>query len=254
MNERYDIHGNVFLVKAILQDGTVLGHEVWEDPKSYEEIEGELQIIRTKLFDKPPRGKRIAEIAELNAKISAAHAELATLTKDIREAEAAGKERLAKLAQHEQLKRLEDFMDGKITHYVIADYGPPNIVALAEANVEQFDKHLRLLCLFGTPGRTLEWKLNRYSDGSGCYYYVFPCCGIEEAKEKLGRIFSDHFAGKSVDSDKVSPRRDWIDAAEKAGITVPDEYRSVVEKRESKERAMRIKELEDKIAELKKTL
>ena len=254
MNERFDINGNAFRVKIVLDDGTVIGRWLYEDPETEAEIEGELEVISYPLYDRPPREKKDAELAKLNTEIAKERVKLSLVQRELREAEAAGKERLAKLAQYEQLKRLEDFLDGKITHYVMADWGPPEIVLLAEANVEQFDKHLRLLCLFGTPGRTLEWKLNRYSNGSGCYDYVFPCCGIEEAKEKLGRIFSDHFAGKSVDNDKVSPRRDWIDAAEKAGITVPDEYRSVVEKRESEERAMRIKELEAKIIELKKTL
>lgn len=167
MNERYDIRGNAYRVKTTLEDGTVLGCPLYEDSGTGEEMEGDLQVIDVQLFDEPPRQKVEANLADLTAKVSAARAELSRLTQDVREAEKDGKARLAKLAQYDQLKRLEDFLDGKITHYVLVDWYPPKVISLVDATCESGDRDLRLLCLYGTPKRTLEWKLNRYSDGSG---------------------------------------------------------------------------------------
>jgi hypothetical protein len=252
MNERYDIRGNAYRVKTTLDDGTVLGFPLYEDPETGDEIEGDLQVIDVELFDQPPRQKVETNLVDLQAKVSAARAELSRLTQDVREAEKVGKARLAKLAQYDQLKRLEDFLDGKITHYVMADWGPPKIVPLAETKAEYSHRDSRLLCLFGTTNRSLSWRLNRYNDGSGCWTYVFPCCSLEEAKEVVAKSFADHFAGKSVDNYSTHPQRSWLEAADKAGIAVPAEYRAAVVATEAKSRANEIKNLETKLAELRK--
>lgn len=251
MNERYDTRGNAYRVKTVLDDGTVLGCTLYEEPETGEELEDELQVISVPLFNHPPRQKVEAEFTELSAKVAAARKELSRLTQDVREAEKVGKARLAKLAQYDQLKRLEDFLDGKITHYVLADYGPPKIVTLAETKAEYSDRDLRLLCLFGTTNRSLVWKLNRYNDGSGCYTYVFPCCSFEEAKETADKIFADHFAGKSVDGDSTHPQWGWLEAADKIGIPVPDEYRAALVKGRAESREKEIKGLEAKLAALR---
>jgi hypothetical protein len=251
MGIKYDINGNAYRVREVLEDGTVLAFPLYEDPETGDTLEDDVEVVNGPLYDRAPREKKDAALIDLNAKIAAARAELSKLTTTIRTAETEGKARLAKLAQYDQLKRLEDFLDGKITHYVCATYEPPKIFPIEQAKAEQCDRDLRLLCLFGTTERSLVWKLNRYNDGSGCYRYVFPCCSIDEAKETAGKIFADHFAGKSVDGDKTFPRRDWLEAADKAGIYVPDEYRAAVLDREAKERAMKIKELEEKLAALR---
>lgn len=242
MGIKYDINGNAYRVREVLEDGTVLAFPLYEDPETGDTLEDNVEVVNRPLYDRAPREKKDAALIDLNAKIAAARAELSKLTTTIRTAETEGKARLAKLAQYDQLKRLEDFLDGKITHYVCAAHEPPKILPIEQAKAEQRSRDLRLLCLFGT---------TRYSDGSGGNEYVFPCCGIDEAKETAGKIFADHFAGKSVDGDKTFPRRDWLEAADKAGIYVPDEYRAAVLDREAKERAMKIKELEEKLAALK---
>lgn len=249
MTTKYDQHGNEY--DAIQQiDGAAWVAMPIYDGSDGEPIFGDLEIVTCRLFDEPPRAKVDAEIA-------AKRAELATLQQAVRDMRAEqidierdGKARLAKLAQYDQLKRLEDFLDGKITHYVLADYGPPTIMSLAESKAEYSDRDLRLLCLFGTTNRSLVWKLNRYSDGSGCYSYVFPCCSFDEAKQTADKIFADHFAGKSVDGDDTRPQRGWMDAADKIGIAVPGVYRSAVVSKEAESRANEIKRLQAELTEL----
>jgi hypothetical protein len=251
MTTKYDQHGNEYETIMQLPNGSWVARPVYEDPNDGEPTwSGDPEVIGCTLFDEPPRAKVDAELAALTAKVAAARAELEGLRRDIRQTALDSKARLAKLAQYDQLKRLEDFLDGKITHYVMADYGPPTIMTLAESKSEYSDRDLRLLCLFGTTNRSLVWKLNRYNDGSGCYSYVFPCCSFEEAKQTADKIFADHFAGKSVDGDATHPQRGWLDAADKIGIAVPEAYRAAVVSKEAESRANEIKRLQAKLAEL----
>ena len=250
MATKYDQHGNEYETITQLPNGSWVARPVYETQDDGPPWTGDPEVILCRLFDEPPRAKVDAELAELTAKAAAARAELEGLRRDIRQTALDGKARLAKLAQYDQLKRLEDFLDGKITHYVMADYGPPTIITLAQSKAEYSDRDLRLLCLFGTTNRSLIWKLNRYNDGSGYYSYVFPCCSFDEAKQTADKIFADHFAGKSVDGDATHPSRGWIDAADKIGIAVPEAYRSAVVTEEAESRANEIKRLQKKLAEL----
>ena len=88
--------------------------------------------------------------------------------------------------KHEQLKYINDFMDGKITHYVYPRYGGVIIFSINDKEGRCFydDTSHRLLCLEGDSDRHIKWKLSMYGDGSGSSDEVIPCISLEMAKKE----------------------------------------------------------------------
>lgn len=84
------------------------------------------------------------------------------------------------------LERIRDFVDGRITHYVVNSTGYVSIVTghalpYMEGRSEQGTK---LLCLFGKSDGDWSWRINDYKDGSGSWSGVYPCTSMEEAQQK----------------------------------------------------------------------
>lgn len=82
------------------------------------------------------------------------------------------------------LKGIEDFLDGKITHYAV-NRGYSREILNLDSVTDEFRNGQRLLCLFGKSDGNLMWGLNQYKDGSGFFHDVTPCCSLEEAKEVI---------------------------------------------------------------------
>ncbi|MBN8803610.1 MAG: hypothetical protein J0H81_00580 [Sphingopyxis terrae] len=166
------------------------------------------------IFAKPP-------LASIDADIAAASARLAEINEALTDAECAlnAKQRevlarIEKLQAFDGLQRIEDYIDGKMTHFVVQSGYQQNSVRIMEADELLNSKNDRgysngdtkLLCLFGTTQsygqpkerRTVEWRLNQYYDGSGSWTKVVPATSHEEAvtiaHEHLQAIFDGYFA------------------------------------------------------------
>lgn len=105
----------------------------------------------------------------------------------------------------EQLDTLFAFIAGEITHIIIEKYSGYEIVSLFDG-VEATDSWygrisldgLKLVSLFGCnkegerhkKDRTfrLDWRINRYRDGSGDWTKIWPCSSIEAAVQKLNEL------------------------------------------------------------------
>lgn len=151
----------------------------------------------------PPTEKKNAEIEKLDAKLAEQRAELAKIQSArfaIQRTEKEDKLRLEKLSMRSRaLTRLENFLDGKITHYVKTHhwdrrkkhYSSLAIVEVGDEKCSSDEEKspLRLLTLCGSEPNNLEFYLNDYRDGSGAgWNVVFPCCSLEEAMEKAKEI------------------------------------------------------------------
>lgn len=55
----------------------------------------------------------------------------------------------------------------------------------------------------------------------------------------------------SLTNDLTHPQRNWLEAADKIGIPVPDDYRAAIVKSETGQRTKEIKSLEAKLAALR---
>jgi hypothetical protein len=185
------------------------------------------------VFKQPPVAKYSEELKALHVEIAAARKAL----DESRDAERAEeRQRAAKFKKVGILKGIEDFIDGKITHYIDIDspYSAPTIIAVADAisggDNNKYRKALRLLTLGGDlrDGK-ITWILNQYSDGSdNSGRCVTPCKSLEEAETVVKKAVIAHLANSSSQYRSAS----WVDAADKMTISVPHAYRKeLAEKR-----------------------
>lgn len=177
-------------------------------------------------FHHEPVAKFSDELKTLHKQIASAKAERERMRSEEWQRE---RERAEKLKRFAVLDNLELFIDGKITHYVEQEYyGPPKIVAIehCKANGGDYRSNLRLLTLSGClDSRGITWVLNQYADGSGRASGVTPCTSYEQAVEVVKAAIVQHLAHKASISEA---RQDWMTAAEKFGIAVPETYRRIV--------------------------
>lgn len=150
------------------------------------------------VFRKPPVLKKHEEITRLDKILETKKEEVKKLqatANHLTQQENKYRSRLTTLStRNEALKRIEDFLDGKITHYAISrstyNFCPLGttwrVLALSDASAnDEYSKQLRLFSLYGKSNGDLTYRLNRYSDGSGSTEddIVIPCFSYEEALE-----------------------------------------------------------------------
>lgn len=187
--------------------------------------------VVSRVYDEPPT-PRIAKVhTELQQAVDALRAERNELQQQIAEARRNEGARINKLKQHKSLQLLEDFLDGKITHYAEwTSYSAPRIIELAskdaKCNCSYYCKDLRLLSLFGKSNGDLEWQLSHYSDGSGSYgATVIPCTSREQALSAIRDYITD-LAAKTKDKPEIRV----IEYAATYGVELPAEYHADVMK------------------------
>lgn len=186
-------------------------------------------ITAYEVFAAPPVEKFDAHCAALAAKIKIEESRLADLVEARIGEERQIAERKARFATHEQLRRLDDFVSGRITHLVIADYAGPRIRTLQEALVDDSDcwsKKTKLVTLYGDSKGDLSWKLNQYRDGSGSKTVVHPATSEVEAREIASGLLDA--AWKSIRGDISNGRSpNGVEysrqAAVACGLTVPSD-------------------------------
>lgn len=218
MTTKYTIDGHAVEVVQALSEGFLV--------RSIYECDGEEPRESTpwvceSVFNSAPTLKFDARIEQLRATVLELEEKQRKLREDTTKADAGNKALLKKCEQYEALKLLEQYLDGKITHYVnINGYSVPEIIPIGETQSEYSRGELKLLCLFGSSKGSLNWKLNRYSDGSGSYSDVFPCTSLEAANEILKTwILNDSAETADRPTDRV------IQAAAKFNLPLPEGYK-----------------------------
>lgn len=186
--EAFLVDGRAVRVQGRMNNGLYLVELAYVD----EEGEKYWDAIQTveRVFDKPPTEAYAQEIVELEANKQ----RLQDAIYELRAQETHVRKRIEALKKYDALQRVDDFLAGKITHYVIwserAAVPVPRVSSVEAERCGDGNAHqpLKLLTLFGNAQRSLEWKLNHYSDGSGNYSNCLPCCSLEEAIEKARAI------------------------------------------------------------------
>lgn len=196
----------------------------------YEYSRGET-TFETELFKSAPVAIVDEDLAAAEKRLREIERECSTRMSAAVNAEREVKDRLAKLAKYKGLERLEDFIDGKITHLVYPDeYGPGKYGIEDVSSLDYLDygrkQGIKLVTLFGKSNGDLAWRVNQYTDGSGgSWKGIIPCGSIEEAQQKrLERIEADlmeHFEHLSPD------RPSWflrlVELAQESGIELSDD-------------------------------
>ena len=217
---QYLIDGREVEVIQMLEDGKYLVDNVYEYD-GYEETANEAYIV-DKVFDKPPVEKLNKRVQELTETIQSLNKAKSKIESIIRQEEKDREVRLDKFKKYEQLQFLEDFLDGKITHYVKPSWSGVDIIQFEETRGRSnydHDKSFRLLSLFGRSDRKIEWNLHEYTDGSGSKSKVIPCLSYEQALE---------VAQEELDKKASEDRKDYhylVKSADKYGLKISDEIR-----------------------------
>jgi hypothetical protein len=193
-----------------------------EDDIDFDNIEFGNECIVDIVFESPPIEAISRKIEKLDERKQTLMNQVAVL----KEGERTLKQRLEYLKKYDQLSRIEDFLAGKITHYC-KDRNPysriqtPIVVRVADE--DQHARDLKLLCLFGKSDRSMEWKLNRYSDGSGDWSRIWPFCSQEEAEVKAREILAESFMNFRKEYPNGYPclGRDLVEAAKACGAPIP---------------------------------
>lgn len=153
-----------------------------------EQVEaGPLELVdESAVFSEPPKAKLDAEIATRKRQLQGILEAIAAARGDLSKAERESKERIARLSRLAALEHLEDWIDGRITHY----YDPQHFRIIDRNNTtcecdNSRPKRYRLLALYGKSDGNIAWELSQYSDGSGNGTVVVPCRSHEEARMRL---------------------------------------------------------------------
>jgi hypothetical protein len=149
----------------------------------YGDHAGNPEVVGT-VCREPPTAKLHAEVEALQARAGELRQQIMDSQRELRDAEVAHTTRLKKLAQFKALERVEDFVEKRITHFVVTqEYGSAvEVVPLDKfIDPEGRNRDVRLLCLFGRSNGDLLWRMNRYYDGSGGWTDAAPCTSEDEA-------------------------------------------------------------------------
>jgi hypothetical protein len=206
------------------------------------------QIV-DRVFDTPPVEKYHESIQALKSEIDELRQNKLAVINECYDIQKQFDDARAKRAQHEQLRLLDDFIAGNITHYVEVEYSCPKIIDFKDDTAR---KELKLLSLFGASNGKLNWQLNQYRDGSGVYTTVIPTTSYEQALE-----IAKAYVSKKLEETRERPETRIVELADKWGVPVPVEYREKAKatKREGllrvlNERKKNIKEIEQELSEL----
>lgn len=194
----------------------------YEGEEEYWADESPFIVRKSNLFDEAPSPVIAEDIVklekrhkELGDQIRQARKELARMEQDVE----AHRKRYAHIPQ---LAQLDQFLDGKITHYVLnmseKDYSLPRIITIEQATGGEYDREKlgRLLALFGRSKGQLDWRLNAYNDGSGHYTSCVPCLSYEEALAVLTKRVHEKM--------QTAKTQNLIDLCREYDIPIPDGY------------------------------
>lgn len=258
----FTVEGQAVTFIAKVQDGFCV-RPVYEDENG-EPYEDGSPIIVGRIYAEPPVEQRNQQIADLDSKIKTKRDELAELQTAVRVTEGEMRSRMALIKRHKSLERLEDFIEGRITHFVFYEYGAPKIMEFKEAiEAKDEDRYakippLKLLTLFGKSNGELNWRMDSYSDGSGgSRYGVHPCCSIEEAHAKTKEVLESLFEDARKREWGISAYDECEKIAAVVGIEIPEDLRAIHIKRsldsartELAKHELETKKLQDRIAAL----
>lgn len=179
--------GEAAVFVAAIPSGYVV-RPLYEDDEGNEVVGSEVVWPRP-LYKNAPRARVDAELAAATEKVNAARKELWKIQEDIRAAQQDYSGLLERVRSFEGLQRIDDFLQDRITHFVIFDCGNIKIKTKDEMLKDGEYSKMRLLCLYGhfaDPQQTikarLKWMVNRWGDGSGSDTYAVPFCSEEDAR------------------------------------------------------------------------
>lgn len=222
----FDIHGREATYLALGADGYVVQtkyeHDDYDEP-----LYGQPEVWRD-IYRTPPTVKLHGEVAEIEAKLNAARTELSLIRQQRQQEDREDAARVNERKQFAQLKTLDDFIAGKITHFfVVEGYGERMSIQTFDQfmkfDEDRCERKLRLLSLFGGSKGDLSWYVDRYSDGSGgSNGRCFPALSYEDAVRLASEWIDSRYADVRTKEQKHASL-ELQKSAERFGLAVPDD-------------------------------
>lgn len=201
-----------------------------------------------------------APIALVDESIARAKQELSelldrqrTIYADLQNAKARNKELSDLLTQNVALERMADFIKGRFKFFLVdRSFSDPRIepINAALAQDDRFERDQKLLTLFGKTNGDLQWRINKYSDGSGGWDDIYPCEDEEQAKVVAQRVYDAEVAewrSRPDDRKHYGKALSWPKAL--AFLVVPDDIKQHIENMKAQAKSKRIADLEKQLAE-----
>lgn len=231
----FDIHGREATYLALGADGHVV-QTVYEHDEYDEPLYGQPEVWRD-IYRTPPTPKLHVEIADLEAKIGAARTELNQIREQRREEDREYAAMINQRKQFTQLQKLDDYIAGKITHFVVQRSYSDSVVietfdSFIKSTEDRYERKLRLLSLYGDSKGNLSWNVDRYSDGSGNESgYYWPATSHEEALQKASEWLEGRYAEwrKATDHTRHKSAA-YAACAASLGLVVPDDVAADAER------------------------
>ena len=170
----YLLGGRECIYVAETADGHVVRRviEIERGDGEIAEVEADLEHAPA-VYARPPKAKLDEEVARLNALIDERGRELNKLCVAIRDTQRDTTALRAKLSQHEALKYIDDFLEGRFEWVVWCDYQLPRVMRRQDAlAVDGYPRETKLLSLYGSSRGDLLWRVNAWS----------ACCSWAQSK------------------------------------------------------------------------
>lgn len=238
----------VEVIQTLQLDGKeqyIVGHILLDEEG--EEVDIGNPVIVDRVFDSLLRNKYSQE-SEIEKKrldryrdeANVLGAQIVALRKEQWELETQRKALITKLSQVDALKDIEAILEGKFTHYILPqDYsGIPTIISAEVVHRGAYSVPARhVLSLFGDIKGGFEWRKSSEFSGHGEFKKCIPCKSLEEAKQKEAEIILGLL--KESGTHRL---RDYISAADKAGVVIPTKYRDALRAEEKRRLCSRLEE------------
>lgn len=256
---KYLFNGQAVDLVSELPDGRgfVVDQFVEDEETGEPVLSGAMHIV-DKVFDKPPVGYIHKIVREAEENLSEVLSRVEEAKKDLRVTVSERKKLFDKFEQIPALRRLEAFIDGKITHVVSRQYGHIYITPIGEVicdsdrEYRHNPKRMKLMTLYGEQPGNLSFRINKYKDGSGSdasEYEAFLCCSEEEAKQQAGLLIEEQLA-----EEKGYYREEAVKAADKIGHPVADSIRESVRMKQVEKKRKEVEEARQKLQTAEKNL
>lgn len=230
----YTQDGAAVCLEAITTGGAFVVRQwlTYDGPESTEEVQGDARIVE-RLWEKAPTERVDTEFAAKSVELASIRQQIADARADLRAATRERDDLVKRLSDVPVLRRIDDYLAGRITHVVVWSQYSVEIKTIDEAlDCRDWDDirrnrpmEPRLVCLFGGKtsdgkARVVTWEIARYPDGSGRWLSSILCCSEEEARavaaEKLPAIFD---AARNSANDYTFTQA--IASAKAAGVEPP---------------------------------
>ncbi len=262
MNFKYTNDGKKVSIVGSLNNKETIVQEIFVKSDGSEIPSGENFVVKS-LHDNPViswKEKKIQEIDELyqkklleqENKLNQLKIEERDILKSLSSRIKGYRNHYSKLS-HKSFETLLDFLAGDIKYLVTWNHSKgPEIKKFGES-IHKFDStfgdYLKLITLYGdTQNNDLNYRMSRYSDGSGFEVEIFPFKTKKEAKEKCRTLAKEY-----VEKNKVC----WtmIEVAKEYNIKISrdriEDFKISQKQEESKSLNYINKQLTDKLERLK---